>query len=76
MVGHTTLGAQKSHLIPPIFLHGVEGFSLPGTVPPNDMVNYESVFGVKLCDGDCISSLCIYSHLVGTSFSYLITHLH
>ena len=33
MVGHTALGAQQSHLIPPPSLHDGEGSSFPGLVP-------------------------------------------
>ena len=40
----------KSDLIPLPSLHCGEGSSLPGLVPSYDMVNSESVVGIKLCD--------------------------
>ena len=46
MVGHTALGAWQSPNPPPS-LHGGEGFSVPGLVLSDDMINSESVMGVK-----------------------------
>ena len=43
-------GLAENHPIPPPSLHGEEGSSFPGLVPSNDMVNYESVVGIKPCD--------------------------
>ena len=37
----------KRHPIPPLSLHGGEGFSFPYLVSPNDTVNSESVLRVK-----------------------------
>ena len=47
MVGHTALGAMQSHLIPPPSLQGGEESPFPGSTPPDEMVNPESVVGVK-----------------------------
>ena len=43
MLGHTTLEAWH-------FLHGGEGSSFPGLVPHNDMVDSESLVGIKCGD--------------------------
>ena len=54
MVGHTALGAQQSHPIPPPSLHDGEGSSFPGLVPSDDMVNSESVMGIKPGDSSVV----------------------
>ena len=46
IMGHTDLGAQQSHLIPPPSIHGEEGSSFPGCVPLDDMVSSEYVVGI------------------------------
>ena len=47
MEGHTALGSWQSHLIHLPSLHVGEWSSFPGLVPPNDMVNSESVVDIK-----------------------------
>ena len=47
-------GLAESHLIPLSSLHGGQGFSFPGLVPSNDMVNSESVMGVKPADSGVV----------------------
>ena len=46
-MGHTALGAQQCHLIPLPSLHDGEGSSFPGLVQSDDMVNSESMMGIK-----------------------------
>ena len=46
-------GFTESHPIPPPSLYGGEGSSVPGLVPSNDLVNSESVLGMK--SGDLVS---------------------
>ena len=41
-------GLAESHLIPLPFIHGREGSSFAASVPPNDMVNCESVVSLNL----------------------------
>ena len=41
-------GSVESHLISPLSLHDGERSSFPGLVPSDDMVNSESVMGIKL----------------------------
>ena len=40
-------GTVESQLIPPPSLHDGEGSSFPGLVPSDDVVNLESVMGIK-----------------------------
>ena len=40
-------GSAEIHPIPLPSLHGGEGSSFPGLVPPSDMVNYKSVVCMK-----------------------------
>ena len=40
-------GSKESHLIPLPSLHDVEGSSFPGLVPSDDVVNSDSVMGIK-----------------------------
>ena len=47
MVGHTAVGAWQCHPAPLLSLYGGEG-SFPDHVPPNDMVNFESVVVLNL----------------------------
>ena len=47
IVGHTSLEAWQSHLIPLPSLHGGEGSSFPGFVPSYDMIDSESAMGIK-----------------------------
>ena len=54
MMGHTALGAWQGHPIPLPSLHGGEGSSFPGLVPSNDMVNSESVMGIKPGDSGVV----------------------
>ena len=46
IMGCTALGTQQSHPIPLPSLHVWEGSSFPGLVPPDDMVDSESVLGL------------------------------
>ena len=47
MVGYTALEAWQSHLISPPSLHGEEGSSFQGLVHSHDIVDSESVVGIK-----------------------------
>ena len=47
-------GLAKCHLIPPPSLHDGEGSSFPGLVPLDDMVNSESVRGIKPGDSGVV----------------------
>ena len=47
-LSHQPVGSADSHLVLLHSLHGGEGFSLPGCVPPDNMVNSKCVLGVKL----------------------------
>ena len=47
-------GLAESHLIPLPSLHDGEGFSFPGLVPSDDMVNSESVMGIKPGDSGVV----------------------
>ena len=40
-------GLAEGHMIPLASLHGRDGSAFPGSVPPSDMVNSESVVWVK-----------------------------
>ena len=41
-------GLVESQLIPPPSLYGREGPLFPGCGPPNDMLDFEYVVGIKL----------------------------
>ena len=47
LVGYTALGAQWSHLIPLPSLNDGEGSSFAGLVPSDDVVDSDSVMGIK-----------------------------
>ena len=47
-------GLAESHPIPPPSLHDGEGSSFPGLVPLDDMVDSESVMGIKPCDSSVV----------------------
>ena len=51
---YTFEGWAESHPIPPPFLHGGKGSSFPGLVPPNVMVNSESMVGIKPGDSGVV----------------------
>ena len=54
MVGHTAFGTWQSHSIPPPSLHGGEGSSFSGLVLSDDMVDSESVVGIKSGDSGVV----------------------
>ena len=54
MVGHTALGAWQSHRIPLPSLHGEEGSPFPGLVPSDDMIDSESLVGIKHGDSGVV----------------------
>ena len=45
---------MESHLIPLPSLHGGEGSSLPGLVPSDDVVDSDSVMGIKPGDSGVV----------------------
>ena len=47
-------GSTESHLIPPPSLHDGEGSSFPGLVPSDDVVNSDSVMGIKPGDSSMV----------------------
>ena len=51
---YSSWGLEESHLIPPSSQIGREGFSFPGLVPPNDMINSKSVVGTKPGDSSVV----------------------
>ena len=74
MVAHTALEAWQSHLVPPSSLHGEEGFSFPGLVPPNDMVNSESVVAVKPGDSGVVIGNQIDEFTCTQSIEWFVAH--
>ena len=54
MVGYTTSRAQQGHLIALPSLHCRQGSSVPGSSPPDDMVNSQSVMVGKPGDIDVV----------------------
>ena len=70
--GAYSLGGRVTQ-IPPSSLHDGEGSSLPHFVPPNDVVNFKYVVGIK--PGNSYAwSWWIYLLLVGRAFCCLTTH--
>ena len=55
MVGHTDLGSLAESPDLPPSLHGGEGSYLPGSTPPNEIVNSKSVVGIKTGDSGVVS---------------------
>ena len=78
MVGHAAVGNLKHLLMLLLFLHCREGSFLPGFAPSVEMVNSESVVGIK--SGDCNKEIgdqvdeftCTWlvEHFVAQSHSY------
>ena len=76
MVGHTALGAWQSHPIPPPSLHGGKGFSFPGLVLSNDMVDSESVMDVKPGDSGLVIGYHVDAFTHTWSAEWFVAHSH
>ena len=76
MVGHTALGAQQRHLIPLPSLHGGEGSSFQGYVPPDDTGNSKSVVGVKPHDSGVVIGYHIDEYTLIWSAGHSIAQSH
>ena len=55
MVRHIAFRASQSYMIPLSSLHNGEVCSFPGSAPPSDTVNCESVVGVKPSDSSVVN---------------------
>ena len=76
MVGHTALGDLQSHPIPPPSLHGREGSSFPGLVPSDDMVDSESVVGIKPGDSGVVIGYQVDEFAHTSSVEQFVVHSH
>ena len=76
MVGHTALGAWQSHLIPLPSLHDGKGSSFPVLVPSDDMVNSESVMGIKPGDSGVVIGYQIDEFTCTWSTEQFVAHSH
>ena len=75
MVGHTALGAWQLP-IPPPSLHGGEGSSFPGLVPPNNMVNSKSAVGIKPGDSGVVTGYQVDGFTDTWSAEQFVAHSH
>ena len=75
-VGYTALGAWQSHPIPPSSLHGGEGSSFPGLVPSGDMVNSESVVGIKPGASGVVTGYQVHEFTHTWSGEHFVAHSH
>ena len=77
LVGHTPLGASvESHLIPPPSLHDGEGSSFPGLVPSDDVVNSDSVMGIKPGDSGVVIGYQVDEFPGTWSAEQFVAHSH
>ena len=76
MVGHTALGAWQNPPIPPPSLHGGEGSSFAGLVPPDDMVNSESVVSIKPGDSGVVIGYQVDEFNHTWSLGWFVAHSH
>ena len=76
MVGHTTLGAQQSHLIPLPSLHGGDGPSFPGLDPPSDIFTCKSVVGIKTGDSSVVIGYQVYDFTCTWLTEHFINQSH
>ena len=67
-------GLAESHPIPPPSLHGEDGSSFPGLVPSNDMVNSESVMGIKLGDSGVLIGYQVDEFTCTWSTEWFVAH--
>ena len=73
MVGHTAFGAQVlSPLIPQPTQYGMDGSSLPGSVPPSDTVDFKPVVCVKPGDSDLVTGYQVHEF----THTWLVKYLH
>ena len=68
-------GSAESHLIPLPSLHDGEG-SFPGLVPSDDMVDSESVMGVKPSDSSVVIGYQVDEFTCAWSAEWFIAHSH
>ena len=79
MVGHTAFGAlAESHLVLQPSLHGGEGSSFPGLVPSDDMVNSESVVGIKCGDSGVVIGYHVdeFTHICSAEQFVACSHIY
>ena len=78
MVGHAVLGAQQGHPIPLPSLHDGEGSSFPCLVPSDDMVNSESVMGIKSGDSGVVIGYQVdeFTHTWSTEWFGACSHIY
>ena len=77
MVGHTALRAWERVTQSPLpSLHGGERSSVPGLVPSDDMVNSESVVGVKPGDSGVVIGYQVDDFTHNWSAEQFVTHSH
>ena len=69
-------GSVERHLIPPLSLHDGEGSSFPGLVPSDDMVDSESVMGIKPGDSGVVIGYQVDEFTCTWSAEQFVTHSH
>ena len=67
-------GLAECHPIHPPSLHGGEGSSFPGLVPSDDMVDCESVMGVKPCDSSVVIGYQVDEFTCTWSAEWFVAH--
>ena len=75
--GAYSLGdSVESHLIPPPSLHGGEGSSFPNLMPLDDVVNSDSVMGIKLGDSGVVIGYQVDEFTCTWSAEQFVAHSH
>ena len=69
-------GLAESHLIPLPSLHDGEGSSFPSLVPSDDMVNSESVMGIKTGDSSVVIGYQVDEFTHTWSVERFVAHSH
>ena len=69
-------GSVESHLIPPPSLHDGEGSSFPGLVPSDDVVDSDSVMGIKPGDSSVVIGYQVDEFTRTWSAEQFVAHSH
>ena len=69
-------GSIESHQIPPPSLHDGEGSSFPGLVPSDDVVNSDSVMGIKSGDSGVVIGYQVDEFTRTWSAEQFVAHSH
>ena len=66
----------ESHLIPPPSLHGWEGSSFPGLIPPDDMFDSKAVVGMTPGDSGVVSGYQVDEFTLSWFIKHFVAQSH